>query len=189
MRQLVSLAVSAAIIALGVSLTVQTGCASKPPPPEAPEPTQVPPKPAQVSPEPTQIAAEPAKVAPTTAVRATVGSRGAGGGSSGVANPISTSEERRAALDQRLNQSLSAFDAKLRSEQQRVAQERDARQTAVLTVASANNGGPGGGGSGADSATGDSPAAAHGGTASRSGRAGDLKSDKATGVGGASANG
>src|SRR6266446_724877 len=60
----------------------------------------------------------------------------AGGGPGAVAGagangPGQTSEERRAAIDKRLNDSLGSFDAELRTEQQRVAQERDARRAAA----------------------------------------------------------
>src|SRR5688572_11688250 len=39
-----------------------------------------------------------------------------------------TPDERRAAIDRRLNDSLGTFDEQLRKEQERVAQERDARE-------------------------------------------------------------
>ena len=52
-----------------------------------------------------------------------------------------TAEERRAALDKRLNDSLGSFDAKLRNEQQKIAQERDARQPTVPTVAASDSSG------------------------------------------------
>ena len=39
-----------------------------------------------------------------------------------------TPDERRAALDRKLDDSLGTFDAELRKEQERVAKERDARQ-------------------------------------------------------------
>jgi len=41
------------------------------------------------------------------------------------ATPIRTTDERRAALDKQLDDSLGAFDAHLRQEQQKVAQDRD----------------------------------------------------------------
>ena len=65
-----------------------------------------------------------------------------------------TPDERRAALDKRLNESLGAFDAKLHKEQLAIAEERDARQT---TVSSASAGGSGAAGS---STSAGSPAAA-----------------------------
>jgi hypothetical protein len=44
-----------------------------------------------------------------------------------------TGEERRAVLDRQFDDSLASFDARLRKEQQRIAQERDARQATVAT--------------------------------------------------------
>jgi hypothetical protein len=131
----------------------------------------------------------------------------AGGGASGdspggAASPsdrAQTPDERRAALDRRLNDSLGSFDERLRKEQQRIAQERDARQATVTTVAAAN-------GSPKSDPTADqnaeaagstptdlpqkSSASQRGTTESRSARGGDLKSDKTAGGGGsASGNG
>jgi hypothetical protein len=113
-----------------------------------------------------------------------------------------TPEERRAALDKRLNDSLGSFDAQLRKEQQKIAQERDARQTAVTTSAATDGRSPSKRGFDKSS---DSPGtdetedsektagargpAKGGNTPSRTPRAGDLKSDKgASGASGA-ANG
>jgi hypothetical protein len=121
------------------------------------------------------------------------------GGSATPRNRAQTSDERRAALDKRLNDSLGSFDDQLRKEQQRLARERDARQAAVTTVADGDT-------SNAKVApdqnaeTAENSATEHphkpsvsqgGGTESRSARGGDLKSDKsAAGVGGnASGNG
>src|SRR5580700_10827278 len=61
------------------------------------------------------------------------GAAAAGGGpgaaaAAGANGPGQTSDERRAAIDKQLNDSLGSFDAELRTEQQRVAQERDARR-------------------------------------------------------------
>jgi hypothetical protein len=47
-----------------------------------------------------------------------------------------TRQEREAALDKRLDDSLGAFDAQLKKEQQKTAQQRDARQVTVASVAS-----------------------------------------------------
>ncbi len=110
-----------------------------------------------------------------------------------------TSDERRTALDKRLNDSLGSFDAQLRKEQQKIAQERDARQTSIATVAS--DGGTGTAGNADDSG---SAAAENSGKASRAHassankgadaraeRSGDLKSEKTrvSGNGAASGNG
>jgi hypothetical protein len=128
------------------------------------------------------------------------GDRSAGSATAGSAMPPSmeaqTSEERRAVLDKRLDDSLGAFDAKLRSEQQKLAQERDARQTAVTTVAAsgasdANNGDVHGKDGSTDDSSGSNSPGETGNSANRSGanrgrgesrsaRAGDLKSDRST---------
>src|SRR6184192_2656126 len=68
------------------------------------------------------------------------GSAGGGTGSaqtSGPDGPGQTSDERRAGLDKRLDDSLGSFDAELRTEQQRVAQERDTRRAAATGSAAA----------------------------------------------------
>jgi len=114
--------------------------------------------------------------------------------------PAQTADERRAALDKRLSDSLGSFDAELRKEQEKIAQERDARQAAVTTVAaSGGEGKPAAAdqnGEAADTATEPrstpKPATSgRGAPESRTARGGDLKSDKsAAGVGGnASGNG
>src|SRR5512142_371029 len=51
-----------------------------------------------------------------------------------------TAEERRAALDKRLNDSVGAFDAHLHDEQQKTAEERDARQATVAATTAAGAG-------------------------------------------------
>jgi hypothetical protein len=109
-----------------------------------------------------------------------------------------TTDERRAALDKRLNDSLGSFDAQLRQEQERIARERDARQTAVTTVAAVDGGAkptPEENGEAAENTATEpphKPSVSHrGATESRSARGGDLKSDKsAAGANGnASGNG
>src|ERR1700754_2656739 len=82
------------------------GCVTRPPPPPLPSP----PPPAQ---------AEPV---------------GSGAGSAAPTAKSQTAEERRAALDKQLNDSLGYFDAKIRKEQQRIAEERDARQATVAAA-------------------------------------------------------
>jgi len=92
-------------------------------------------------------------------------------------------------LDKQLNDSLGSFDARLRKEQQRIAQERDARQatvaastasaTAVATVSTTSDGA-------AKSGT-DQSADAAGST--RSAHAGDLKSEKSSDVANGGVNG
>jgi len=120
------------------------------------------------------------------------GAAPAGGGpgdaqAAGANGPGQTSEERQAAIDKRLNDSLGSFDAELRTEQQRVAQERDARRAAAAGSAAAE--GP------ATDKSGDSPGTAateappedtdrsapgrHPGKAKPRDPSGDLKSEKA----------
>jgi len=94
-------------------------------------------------------------------------------------------------LDKRLNDSLGSFDAKLRTEQQRIAQERDARQSAVTTVSNSDDGAANSesaSGAARDTDRSDGNERSHG--RGRSGSAagpksdrtaGDLKSDKASG--------
>jgi hypothetical protein len=55
-----------------------------------------------------------------------------GGGSSGTADSgrAQTPEERRGAIDKRLDDSLGTFDSEIRKEQEKNAQERDARNAA-----------------------------------------------------------
>jgi hypothetical protein len=61
----------------------------------------------------------------------------AGSGSSGTAQ---TPDERRAAIDRRLNDSLGTFDEELRKEQERVAQERDAREASGAATGTETDG-------------------------------------------------
>ena len=86
---------------------------------------------------------------------------GDAGGSAVPPAQAQTAEERRAALDKQLNNSLRSFDARLRKEQQKIAQERDARQVAASTTSD---------------------------DAVKSPRAGDLKSDKSAGGSNGNAN-
>jgi hypothetical protein len=114
--------------------------------------------------------AEPTKTAPSTAAPP-----------DGGATAPQTAEERHAALDKQLNDSLGAFDARLHKEQQKTAEERDARQaTVATTTASTESPGSSQGTNGAGKQN------ARGETS----RAGDLKSEKAAGThGSASGNG
>jgi hypothetical protein len=196
MRQWVRHAAVSATAALGVSVMVLAGCVSKPPAqPEPPKPVAT----ARASAESHEGASGGAQAAAVDTADTGSAASGSGAGSAGprsASAPPHTSEERRAVLDERLNQSLSAFDAKLRSEQQRVAKERDARQTAVLTVASSDNEAGSSAaarmaraGGGEDEGSGESKSSdrKHGG--SRSTHSGDLKSDKVGGGASASGNG
>src|SRR5947208_180251 len=139
--------------------------------------------------------AAPSDAAKPDAAGAGAASGGGGTGSaqtSGPDGPGQTSDERRAGLDKRLDDSLGSFDAELRTEQQRVAQERDTRRAAAAGSAAAE-------GQGADksadksadtSGTAGTEVPAHGvkpggthrrGDASRRrDTSGDLKSEKAS---------
>src|SRR6184192_1888359 len=84
--------------------------------------------------------AAPSDAAKPDAAGAGAASAGGGTGSaqtSGPDGPGQTSDERRAGLDKRLDDSLGSFDAELRTEQQRVAQERDTRRAAAAGSAGA----------------------------------------------------
>jgi hypothetical protein len=100
-------------------------------------------------------------------------------------SPAQTPDERRAAIDRRLSDSLGTFDEELRKEQERVAQERDAREAAAAGTAQteaeeATKEADEGEGEEAGSAGTENPPVA--GTEAKTGdstaRPGDLKSDK-----------
>ena len=83
-----------------------------------------------------------------------------------------TPDERRAALDKQLDASLGAFDDRLKKEQRKISEERDARQATVASTT-------------ARAASPDMPSESHGGTEKKRGdprapHAGDLKSAKTT---------
>src|SRR6267154_6896902 len=116
----------------------------------------------------------------------------AGGGPGAVAaaganGPGQTSEERQAAIDKRLNDSLGSFDAELRTEQQRVAQERDARRAAAAGSAAAEGPATDKGGESPGTAATEAPPedtdrsapGRHPGRAKPRDPSGDLKSEKA----------
>ena len=71
----------------------------------------------------------------TTSSPVSTGGAAGDGAASGGAGGVGAPDERRAALDKRLDDSLGAFDARLRKEQQKVAEERDARQATVAATA------------------------------------------------------
>lgn len=145
------LLITTAALALIECAAIGGGCASKPRPPELTVAT----------------ATAPSKPTSSTDPLGAAAGSGTGGGGSAVPSLRGqTSQERQAALDKRLNDSLGAFDAKLRSEQQKLAQERDARQATVATVAAADNNSEG---SDSHRKRGQTRSAAY---------AGDLKSDK-----------
>jgi hypothetical protein len=127
---------------------------------------------------------------------AAVANGSSGAAASGSAVPPAsgkTSEERRAALDKQLNDSLGSFDVRLRKEQQKTAQERDARQATVAAATTADALAKSGTDQSADGAGSTAtevppkPAESHSGRTShrgdtRSPHAGDLKSDKTGGA-------
>src|SRR5882762_7003290 len=117
----------------------------------------------------------------------------AGGGpgdaqAAGANGPGQTSEERQAAIDKRLNDSLGSFDAELRTEQQRVAQERDARRAAAAGSATVEGQGADKSGESPGTASAEAPpedtdkpgaSGRHPGRARPRDPSGDLKSEKA----------
>ena len=131
----------------------------------------------------------PSDTAPPAAGAA--GTANAGQGSATVAasgsGPGQTSDERQAAIDKKLNDSLGSFDAQLRTEQQRVAQERDQRQAAAAGSAATERSGAGKNGDAAGTASpegadaDDKPAGSgrHGPFSRPRDHSGDLKSEKA----------
>src|SRR3977135_538635 len=121
------------------------------------------------------------------------GAAPAGGGpgdaqAAGANGPGQTSEERQAAIDKRLSDSLGSFDAELRTEQQRVAQERDARRAAAAGSATVEGQGADKSGESPGTASAEAPpedtdkpgaSGRHPGRARPRDPSGDLKSEKA----------
>lgn len=131
----------------------------------------------------------PAKADPPGAGTASAGGGTGSAQTSGADGPGQTSDERRAALDKRLNDSLGSFDAELRTEQQRVAQERDTRRAAPAGSAtaegqSADKSADSSGSAGTEVPTpdADKPGGTHrrGDASRRRDSSGDLKSEKAS---------
>ena len=182
-RPLRPLLISIALIVAGGCAVAAGSCASKTPQPESAA---------------TTATSEPAPV--SAPVRTSAGG-GASADPSSVASPVTpethaqTPDERRAALDKRLNDSLDSFDAQLRKEQQRIAQERDGRQATVTTVAASAGSAspdpdPNAQASSGSAPTPGKPSGTHrGAPESGAGRAGDLKSDKSGGGANSSGNG
>jgi hypothetical protein len=139
-------------------------------------------------------ATQPATASTGAAGDRASGAAPAGGGpgaaaAAGANGPGQTSEERQAAIDKRLNDSLGSFDAELRTEQQRVAQERDARRAAAAGSATVEGQGadksgesPGTASTEAPPEDTDKPGASgrHPGRARPRDPSGDLKSEKAS---------
>jgi hypothetical protein len=140
---------------------------------------------------PTATGSHPASAGGGASADHTSASAGAAGSSVPPAR-ARTAEERRSAIDKRLNDSLGSFDAKLRKEQQKLAQERDARQATVATVAASDSSGKPGAEQTAEAAGSatteapEKPAGSHPAPTgkrgeSRAPHSGDLKSDKDAG--------
>ena len=126
---------------------------------------------------------------PATASTGAAGDPAAGAAPAGASGPGQTSDERRAAIDKQLNDSLGSFDAELRTEQQRVAHERDARRATAAGSATADGqgadksgGSPGTASTEAPQDDADKPGASgrHPGRARPRDPSGDLKSEKAS---------
>jgi hypothetical protein len=185
-----------------LALLVSAGCASSPSTPRAPAGTGGA-DPASASgagrsgtaSDPQARASAPQSAAGAAAASGgAIAGSGAGAGAAADAavpasGPGQTSEERRAAIDKRLNDSLGSFDAGLRQEQQQVAQQRDARQTAAAANAAANAAAAAAAleksGEGAGSAAVEGPDTDRGGRRGgpaprRHDPSGDLKSEKAS---------
>jgi hypothetical protein len=111
----------------------------------------------------------------------------AGAGAGAGNGPGQTSDERRAAIDKQLNDSLGSFDAQLRTEQQQVSKEHDTRQAAKSGSASTEQGTNGKSGEPGSASPegpgGDADKEGHprrGGLSKPRDHSGDLKSEKAT---------
>ena len=112
-----------------------------------------------------------------------------------VGGGAQTPDERRSAIDRRLDDSLGTFDERIRAEQEAIAKERDARDAAgsgagatTDSTADSESGDSGTGSAGTetppstDNKKGDG-SAKDGSAADQKSRPGDLKSEKQRGVG------
>jgi hypothetical protein len=118
-----------------------------------------------------------------------------GGGKGGSAGGAQTPDERRGAIDRRLDDSLGTFDEQIRREQEAIAKERDARDAAnsgsgsATTDSDANSDDSGAGSAGTETPKPTDNKNAGAGTSTKDGSAtgpskpGDLKSEKQRGVG------
>ena len=127
------------------------------------------------------------------------GAGAAAGGGLGAGGVVAaSSEERRAALDRQLNDSLRSFDARLRKEQQKIAQERDARQASVAASTASDDAAKSGSGQtaaapGTSTETSEKTSGSGSSRTSKRGEApsphaGDLKSGKSAGGSNGNAN-
>jgi hypothetical protein len=180
-RSLRSILIPVALIVAGVCAAAAVSCASK-----------------IAQPESAATTAAPAPVPVLTSAGGGASADPSSAGSTGSVTPgtqAQTPDERRAALDKRLNDSLDSFDAQLRKEQQKTAQERDGRQATVTTVAASAGSArpepdPNAQASPGNAPIPGQPSGSHRGAPEPgAGRAGDLKSDKSGGGANASGNG
>jgi hypothetical protein len=176
-----SILIPVALIVAGGCAAAAGSCASKTPQPESAATT-----------------ATPAPASARTSAGGGASADPSSAGSTGSVTPgtrAQTPDERRAALDKRLNDSLDSFDGQLRKEQQKIAQERDGRQATVTTVAASAGSAstepdPNAQASSGNAPTPGKPSGPHRGAPEPdAGRAGDLKSDKSGGGANASGNG
>jgi hypothetical protein len=98
-------------------------------------------------------------------------SSGSGEGGTGRGGSAQTAQERRAAVDGKLDASLGTFDEQLKREQQRTAQQRDARASGRAGSSGSEDGNYAGGPGDPDRA----------GNRSGRDRSGDLRSERRTG--------
>jgi hypothetical protein len=116
----------AAMLAIGACASSAPAPLSTPAPSSAHTPSPAPPSapaPAPSSSGSTASAGGEARTAPASPAGTAIP-----GGAAVPTVVAQTSEERRAAIDRRLDDALGTFDAQLRKEQERIAKERDARQ-------------------------------------------------------------
>ena len=92
----------------------------------------------------------PPPAAPNTPISTVTAPQDATDGSAAAQTP----DERRAALDKQLNESLGAFDAKLHKEQLKTAEERDARQATISPAPGPTSASTAAGSSGSSAAAG-----------------------------------
>jgi hypothetical protein len=154
------------LLPIAVTLCGACGCASQTPkvsaPPQTPPTVEPPAKPIA---DPLALPSTPPPAQPSSVT---------------PSRSAQTSDERWAALDKRLDDSFGAFDAQLKKEQQKIAQERDARPAADTFAAfAADKSDSGAAAAEVPNDSGESGTARQRRGADRgSARPGDLKSDK-----------
>jgi hypothetical protein len=102
-------------------------------------------------------------------------------GAAGTAGPGTTPDERRAAIDRRLDASIGTLNKEVRKEQEKNAQERDARAAANAgNSSSSDTESEGKDGDSSGSASTEGPNGKGGKEKGNASRPGDLKSEKAS---------